>query len=279
MERVIRLAHSPDSDDAFMFYGLATEKVPTSGIRFEHELCDIETLNRRALSGELDVTAVSFHAYAHICGNYLLLPHGASFGDGYGPVLVTREPVSPEKIVGLRIAVPGMLTSAFLALRLYQPQFEPVVMPFDRIGEAVLAGEVSAGLLIHEGQLTFQEEGLKAVVDLGAWWKARTGLPLPLGGNAIRRDLGPELITEISRLLGEGIEYSLNHREEALDYAMQFGRGLVREKADRFVGMYVNEWTRGYGEAGRRAVQLFLDEAFAAGLIPNRIKAEFAGVA
>jgi len=278
MERVIRLAHSPDSDDAFMFYGLATGKVPTGDIRFEHELCDIESLNRRALRGELDVTAVSFHAYAHLAATYLLLPHGASFGDGYGPVVVAREALAPGALKGMEIAVPGLLTSAYLALRLFQPEFEPVVMDFDAILPAVSKGEVPAGLIIHEGQLTFEEEGLHGVVDLGVWWKGRTGLPLPLGGNVIRRDLGPALVAEVSRLLGQGIEYSLAHREEALDYAMRFGRGLDRARADRFVGMYVNEWTRGYGEAGRRAVQLLLDEAARAGLIPGRVTAEFAGV-
>jgi 1,4-dihydroxy-6-naphthoate synthase len=277
MERVIRLAHSPDSDDAFMFYGLATGKVPTGGIRFEHELCDIESLNRRALVGELDVTAVSFHAYAHLAETYLLLPHGASFGDGYGPVVVARGAIQPDELRGMRIAVPGLLTSAYLALRLFQPDFEPVVMAFDAILPAVSRGEVPAGVIIHEGQLTFSDEGLHGVVDLGRWWKERTGLPLPLGGNIIRKELGQELVAEVSRLLGEGIDYSLAHREEALDYAMRFARGLDRAQADRFVGMYVNEWTRGYGDVGRKAVQLFLDEAFEAGLLPWRTTAEFAG--
>ncbi len=276
MEKVIRLAHSPDSDDAFMFYGLAKGLVPAGGIRFEHELCDIETLNHRALKGELDVTAVSFHAYAYLCDKYILLPHGASFGDGYGPVLVTREPLTKERLRGLEVAVPGKLTSAYLAMRLYEPDFKPRVMNFDAILPAVKRGEVPAGLLIHEGQLTYSEEGLHLAVDLGKWWKERTGLPLPLGGNVIRRDLGPELIGRVSRLLGDGIEYSLAHREEALDYALQFGRGLERGRAGTFVGMYVNEWTRGYGEAGRKAVRLFLDEAFARGQIPARVRVEFA---
>ncbi len=277
MTRVIRLAHSPDSDDAFMFYGLATGKVPTGDIRFEHELCDIETLNRRALAGELDVTAVSFHAYAFLADRYLLLPHGASFGDGYGPVVVSREPLAPGQLKGLPIAIPGELTSAHLALRLFHPDFTARVVPFDRILDAVKAGEVPAGLLIHEGQLTFAREGLHRVVDLGRWWKDRTGLPLPLGGNAIRRDLGPALVAETSRLLGEGIEYSLSHREEALDYAMRFGRGLDRREADWFVGMYVNDWTRGYGEKGREAVRRFLDEGHARGLLPAPVVVEFAG--
>lgn len=276
MEKIIKLAHSPDSDDAFMFYGLAKGLVPTGDIRFEHELCDIETLNHRAMKGELDVTAVSFHAYAYLCDKYVLLPHGASFGDGYGPVLVTREPLAEGGLRGLEIAVPGKMTSAYLAMRLYEPDFTPRVMNFDSILPAVKRGEVPAGLLIHEGQLTYAEEGLHLAVDLGRWWKDETGLPLPLGGNVIRRDLGPELIGRVSRLLGDGIEYSLAHRKEALDYALQFGRGLERGRADTFVGMYVNEWTRGYGEAGRKAVRLFLDEAFAKGQIPSKVSVEFA---
>ncbi len=276
MQTVIKLAHSPDSDDAFMFYGLATGRVPTGGIRFEHELCDIETLNHRALKGELDVTAVSFHAYAYLSDKYVLLPHGASFGDGYGPVVVSREPLSRERLRGIELGVPGKMTSAYLAMKLYEPDFVPKVMNFDDILPAVKSGEIPAGLLIHEGQLTYGAEGLKLAVDLGVWWKERTGLPLPLGGNVIRRDLGPKLISEVSRLLGEGIEYSLANRREALDYALQFGRGLERGQADKFVGMYVNDWTRGYGEAGKKAVRLFLDEAHAKGHIPNEVHVEFA---
>ena len=276
METVIKLAHSPDSDDAFMFYGLATGRVPTGDIRFEHELCDISTLNHRALKGELDVTAVSFHAYAYLADKYILLPHGASFGDDYGPVVVAREPLSREDLRGIELGVPGKMTSAYLAMKLYEPDFIPKVMNFDDILPAVKSGELQAGLLIHEGQLTYQDDGLKLAVDLGAWWKERTGLPLPLGGNVIRKSLGPKVISEVSRLLGEGIEYSLANRREALDYALQFGRGLERGQADKFVGMYVNDWTRGYGEAGRKAVRLFLDEACAQGHIPHKVQVEFA---
>ena len=277
MSQVIRLAHSPDSDDAFMFYALAKGLIDTEGITFEHELQDIQSLNERALKGELDVTAISFHAYAYLTDKYFLLPHGASFGDGYGPMVVAREPMSVDQLKGRRVAVPGPMTTAFLALQLLEKDFEPVQMDFDAIIPAVKAGEVPAGLIIHEGQLTFDREGLNLVVDLGVWWKDRTGLPLPLGGNAIRKDLGPELIAKTSRKLLESIEYSLDHRKEALAYALAFGRGLSAEDADTFVGMYVNDWTRGYGERGREAVDRLLGEAFEKGLIPNRVVAEFAG--
>ncbi|MEW6757427.1 MAG: MqnA/MqnD/SBP family protein [Acidobacteriota bacterium] len=273
---VIRLAHSPDSDDAFMFYGLAKGLLNTEGITFLHELQDIQSLNERALRAELEVTAVSFHAYAFLADRYLLLPHGASFGDGYGPMVVSREPRDVRSLRGLKVAVPGRMTSAFLALRLVEPDVEPVFMDFDAILPAVKSGEVPAGLIIHEGQLTYSREGVRLVVDLGVWWKGRTGLPLPLGGNVIRRDLGPDLVAQVSRLLRASIAYSLSHREEALDYAMTFGRGLSRKDADTFVGMYVNEWTLDYGEAGRRAVRLFLDEAFEKGLLPHRPLVEFA---
>ena len=273
----ITVAHSPDSDDAFMFYALAEGLVETEGLSFVHELSDIESLNRRAMAGELAVTAVSFHAYTRLCDRYLLLPHGASFGDGYGPVVVARGPVARERIAAGRIPVasPGEWTTAALALKLWAPGVETRSMPFDRIQEAVCAGEFEAGLLIHEGQLTFREEGLVEVVDLGRWWKEETGLPLPLGGNVVRRDLGPERIGRISRALSRSIEYGLAHRDAALDHAMRYARGLPREKADRFVGMYVNSWTQGYGEAGRRAVQLLLDRAHAAGLVPQ-VTAEYA---
>ena len=274
----ITVAHSPDSDDAFMFYGLASGAVPTDGLSVEHLLADIETLNRAAFDGRYEVTAVSFHAYALLTDKYLLLPHGASMGDRYGPVVVARggDAVSLDRV---RVAVPGLLTTAYLALKLYAPSVDVEVMPFDRIQEAVIEGTADAGLIIHEGQLTYESEGLKAVVDLGKWWADRTGgLPLPLGGNVIRRDLGPENIAKISRMLHDSIAYGLNHRAEALDYAMKYGRGLDRARADRFVGMYVNDLTLDYGERGRTAVQRLMDEAFASRLIPSRVNVEFAPV-
>jgi 1,4-dihydroxy-6-naphthoate synthase len=272
----IAVAHSPDSDDAFMFYALAKGRIETDGIQFEHVLSDIETLNRAAFEGKYEVTAVSFHAYAHLTDRYMLLPHGASMGSNYGPVVVVRND-GPVSLAGVTVAVPGTLTTAYLALRLFDPTVETVVMPFDEIQEAVAAGEVAAGLLIHEGQLTYRDEGLRKIVDLGEWWAERTsGLPLPLGGNLIRRDLGPETIARVSRLLHDSIEHGLTHREEALEYAMQFGRGLDRAKADRFVGMYVNDLTLAYGDQGRVALRRLLDEAWAAGLIPRPVTIEFA---
>jgi 1,4-dihydroxy-6-naphthoate synthase len=272
----ITVAHSPDSDDAFMFYGLASGRVPTGGIEVEHLLSDIETLNRAAFEGKYEVSAVSFHAYAHLTDKYLLLPHGSSMGDRYGPVVVARVD-GPDTTQGITVAIPGMLTTAFLALRLYHPDVQYVVMPFDRIQDAVREGEVEAGLLIHEGQLTYQDEGLKKVVDLGEWWADRTGgLPLPLGGNVIRRDLGPEMIRRISRLLHDSIAYGLQHRQEALDHALKYGRGLDRTRADTFVGMYVNDLTLDYGERGRTAVQRLLSEAWERRIIPRPIAAEFA---
>jgi 5,8-dihydroxy-2-naphthoate synthase len=276
MPSSITLAHSPDSDDAFMFYALAEGLVDTEGLSFAHELADIQSLNRRALAGELDVTAVSFHAYARLADRYLLLPHGASFGDGYGPVVVARRPVTREEIArgGVAVASPGGLTTAALALSLWAPGVRMESHAFDAILPGVRDGRLAAGVLIHEGQLSFREEGVVEVADLGAWWKEETGLPLPLGGNVVRRDLGPEVIARISRALSRSIEYGLSHREEALSHAMRYARGLDREKADRFVGMYVNEWTRGYGPEGRRAVQLLLDRGHAAGLIPA-VKAEY----
>jgi 1,4-dihydroxy-6-naphthoate synthase len=271
----ITVAHSPDSDDAFMHYGLASGKVPTDGIEFGHLLADIETLNRAAFEGKYEVSAVSFHAYAHLTDKYILLPHGSSMGDDYGPIVVARED-GPSSLKGVTVAIPGTLTTAFLALRIYDPSVETVVMPFDEIQDAVREGRVAAGLLIHEGQLTYQDEGLKKIVDLGEWWADRTGgLPLPLGGNVIRRDLGPPMIETVSRLLHESIAYALNHRQEALDYALQFGRGLDRAKADRFVGMYVNELTLEYGERGREAVQRLFDEAWEKRLVPKKIDVEY----
>ncbi len=275
--QTITVAHSPDSDDAFMFYALAEGRVETEGLSFTHELADIESLNRRALAGELEVTAVSFHAYAHLADRYLLLPHGASFGDGYGPVVVARRPVSRQEIArgGVTVGSPGRLTTAALALSLWAPGVRMEVLSFDAIAPAVLQGRLPAGVLIHEGQLSFRGEGLMEVVDLGRWWKEETGLPLPLGGNVVRRDLGPETIGRISRALWRSIEYGLEHREAALSHAMRYARGLDRPSTDRFVSMYVNAWTRSYGPEGRRAVQALLDRGHAAGLIPA-VTAEYA---
>ena len=272
----IRIAHSPDSDDAFMFYALATNKLPTGTFRFSHTLQDIETLNHKALQGEYEITAVSFHAYVHITDNYLLLPSGASIGDRYGPIVISRESWKPDEVRGKKIAVPGIMTTAYLGLKLFQPDFEAVVIPFDQIMSAVQNKIVDAGLIIHEGQLTYANCQLHKIVDLGEWWHQLTGLPLPLGGNVIKKDLGKENIRDISRLLKESIQYALDHREEALEYAMQFARDLDVETADRFVGMYVNERTLDYGEDGRRAVQLLFDRAYEAKLIPSPITAEFA---
>src|SRR5687768_16130793 len=262
MGQTITVAHSPDSDDAFMFYGLASGAVDTGGIEVEQVLSDIETLNRAAFAGKYEVTAVSFHAYAHLVDKYALLPHGASMGDRYGPIVVSRER-GASAVKGARIAIPGTLTTAYLALRLYEPDFEYVVVPFDRIQQAVIEGQAEAGLLIHEGQLTYQDEGLKKIVDLGEWWAERTGgLPLPLGGNIIRRDLGPEMIAKVSAMLHGSIAYALSHRPDAVEYALQFGRGLDRAKTDRFVGMYVNELTLGYGERGRQGLERLMTDAF-----------------
>jgi 1,4-dihydroxy-6-naphthoate synthase len=276
VSQIIHLAHSPDSDDAFMFYALAEGKVDTEGLRYVHELQDIETLNQRARRAELEVTAVSIHAYAYLTDRYALLPHGASMGDGYGPRLVARVPLTRAEIRGRRIAIPGPMTTAFLVLKLYEPDFIPVPTPFDQIEAAVLSGDVDLGLLIHEGQLTFADQGLHLVADMGAWWQTETGLPLPLGGNVIRKDLGDALIGKISRHLKDSITYALRHRTAALDYAMQYARGLGRPKADTFVGMYVNEWTLDYGQRGRKAVRALLDRGVAIGLIPGPVEVEFA---
>jgi 5,8-dihydroxy-2-naphthoate synthase len=276
MTDVIHLAHSPDSDDAFMFYALAAGKVDVDGVEYIHELQDIETLNQRALKGELEVTAVSIHAYAYVSDRYALLPHGASMGDRYGPRLVTRSAMTKDDLRGKRIAVPGPLTSAYLALRLYQPDFEAVFTRFDQIDEAVLAGEVEAGLLIHEGQLTYAAQGLHLVADMGDWWFQETGLPLPLGGNVIRKDLDDALKRNVSRHLRESIAYGLTHRADALDHAMHYARGLARSDADTFVGMYVNDWTLDYGERGREAIRLFLSRGVEAGIITQPVTVEFA---
>jgi 1,4-dihydroxy-6-naphthoate synthase len=276
MSTRITVAHSPDSDDAFMFYGLASGNVDTGGIEVDQVLSDIETLNRAAFDGKYEVTAVSFHAYAHLVDKYALLPHGASMGDRYGPIVVTRAD-GPDGVKGRRIAIPGTLTTAYLALKLYEPDFEYVVVPFDQIQAAVAAGKADAGLRIHEGQITYADEGFRKIVDLGEWWADHTGgLPLPLGGNIIRRDLGPEMIAKVSKLLHDSIAYALSHRKDAVAYAEQFGRGLDKARIDTFVGMYVNALTLGYGERGRKGVERLMSEAYEKGLIPNRVPVEFA---
>ena len=278
MPRTIHVAHSPDSDDAFMFYALAADKLDTGDLRYAHELADIESLNQRARRAELEVTAVSIHAYAYIWREYALLGSGSSMGDGYGPRLVSTRPrpADPQQAIrGQRVAVPGLLTTAYLALRLYQPEFVEVVVPFDRIEDAVLRGEVDVGLLIHEGQLTYGDVGLHLWDDLGAWWLRDTGLPLPLGGNAVRRDLGDAVITQIAQDLRASIVYALEHREPALAHAKQFNRGIGDERTDTFVGMYVNRWTVDYGARGRQAVQKLLDRGHEAGVIPERVVVDF----
>ena len=273
--RKISVAHSPDSDDAFMFYGLATNKLATGTINFTHVLKDIQTLNEEAMNGTYDVTAVSFHVYAYIADKYALLPHGASIGDKYGPIVVSHEPVKAEELSNLKIAIPGTLTSAFLALKIYNPDFKYEVVPFDKIIETVQSKRCDAGLLIHEGQLFYESIGLHKVLDLGEWWHEKTGLPLPMGGNVIRRDLGSATMKEVSRLLRESIQYSLDNRDDALQYAMQFARDMDIELADRFVAMWVNDLTLDYTERGRTAVQRLLDEGFERGIIPNRVAVEF----
>jgi 1,4-dihydroxy-6-naphthoate synthase len=274
-DRTISVAHSPDSDDAFMFYGLATNKLETEGLKFEHTLKDIQTLNEDAKNGVYDVTAVSFHAYAYISDKYALLPHGASIGDKYGPIVVAKEPRKPEEIGNMTIAIPGELTSAFLALRLYNQKFDYIVVPFDQIIDAVQSGKADAGLLIHEGQLFYKQLGLDKVLDLGEWWHERTGLPLPMGGNVIRRDLGPELMKQVSKHLHRSIQYSMDNREDALAYAMQFARDMSPDVADRFVAMWVNDLTLDYGERGREGVRRLLQEGYDAGIIPNRVQVDF----
>ena len=271
----ITIAHSPDSDDAFMFYGLARGGVPTGEIEVRHVLTDIETLNRHAQEGRHEVTAISFHAYPHVADKYALMPCGGSIGDGYGPLVVAREAHDPSAIARMTVAVPGTLTSAYLALKLFAPKVATRVVPFDRILDEVRAGRAEAGLVIHEGQLTYGGQGLVKLVDLGAWWKADTGLPLPLGGNAVRRDLGGELMARLTRLVRATVEHSLAHRAQALEYAMSFARGMDPGVADRFVGMWVNEMTVEMGERGRRAVQVFLDRGVEAGVIPKRVGVDF----
>jgi 1,4-dihydroxy-6-naphthoate synthase len=272
----IRVAHSPDSDDAFMFYALASGKIDTEGLTYIHELQDIETLNQRAMRAELEVTAVSIHAYAYLSDRYALLPHGASMGDRYGPRIVARTPMARADLRGKRIAIPGLKTSAFLAMQMFEPDFEAIVTPFDQIEDFVIAGGADAGVLIHEGQLTFGDKGLNLVQDLGEWWFSETGLPLPLGGNVVRKDLGDELIRKVSRHLRASIAYGLDHRKAALDHSMQYARGLDRSKADTFVGMYVNDWTLDYGERGRRAIREFLERGVREGLITTPVVVEFA---
>jgi 1,4-dihydroxy-6-naphthoate synthase len=280
-ERLIRVGHSPDPDDAFMFYALAANKIDTGCLRFEHELVDIETLNRRAFRGELELTAVSLHAYAHLQDKYMLCTCGASMGDGYGPMLVARQPGPVDWFRGKTIAVPGTLTTAYLVLRMcLAVDFPHVVVPFDQIIEATRAGhhdgrQIDAGLIIHEGQLTYADQGLRPIVDLGAWWHEQTGLPLPLGANAVRKDLGRETICEVDRLLKASIQYGLDNRPDALAYALGFGRGLDRDKANRFVAMYVNEWTLDFGRRGRQAVALLLERGHESGVIANLVAPEF----
>jgi 1,4-dihydroxy-6-naphthoate synthase len=274
-KREITLGHSPDPDDAFMFYALADKKIDTGGLTFKHVIQDIETLNRRAMNAELDVTAVSIHAYAYVLDQYALLTSGASMGDNYGPLVVSRTPMSVSDLDRTTIAVPGLMTTAYLALRLCAGDVKTVVVPFDKIMDSVERGDVDAGLLIHEGQLTYAARGLHKVVDLGEWWKSETGLPLPLGGNAIKKSLGPELIEKVSKLLRESIEYGLANREVAVRHSMKYGRGMEESLTDKFVGMYVNDYTIDYGDNGREAVRLLLERGYAAGIIPRPVELEF----
>jgi 1,4-dihydroxy-6-naphthoate synthase len=268
-------AHSPDSDDAFMFYGLATRKVRSPKVTFRHILLDIETLNRKAMEGEYDLTAISYHAYPYVADKYVLMASGSSIGDGYGPMIISNRPMDPEDIKGKRIAVPGLLTTAYLACKLFQPDFEAVVTPFDRITEAVREKSVDAGLIIHEAQLTFDREGFHRVADLGRWFKATYGLPLPLGGNVLRRALDPDIQSECCKMMRESIQYALDNHAEALEYAMQFARDMDPRLADKFVGMYVNHYTLDAGDVIPQAVRKLLDLGFEAGLISRRVEVEF----
>jgi len=276
-DREITVAHSPDSDDAFMFYGMATNKIRVPGVKFTHALCDIETLNRKALEGFYDITAISFHAYPYIQDAYTLMPSGGSVGEGYGPMIVASRNIAPEEIGRYRIAVPGTMTTAYLVLKLFAPEIATEVVPFDEIIPRVLEGKYEAGLIIHEGQLTFNKSGLHKVLDMGKWWREQTGLPLPLGGNAIRRELGPELMAACCTALRDSIRYALDNREEALQYAMQFARDLDPQMADKFVGMYVNERTLDYGKDGREAIARLLEMGHAAGIIPHQPAVSFVG--
>lgn len=273
--REIVSAHSPDSDDAFMFYGLATRKVRSPLLTFRHVLEDIESLNRKATEGLYELTAISYHAYPYVADKYVLMPSGSSVGDGYGPLLVASRPMEPEDVKGRRVAVPGKMTTAFLALKLFEPDFEPVVTPFDKILDAVRERSVDAGLIIHEGQLTYDREGFHRVVDLGKWWKGEHGLPLPLGGNVLLRSLGPKLLHECCRLMRESIQYAFDNHDEALAYALQFARDMDTRLADKFVGMYVNHYTLDAGTVVPEAVQKLLDVGYEAGLIPCRTQVEF----
>jgi 1,4-dihydroxy-6-naphthoate synthase len=271
----ITIAHSPDSDDAFMFYGLARGGLPTGDLEIAHQLVDIETLNQHAREGRHEVTAISFHVYPYVADKYALMPCGGSIGDGFGPLLVARERLEPPEVAGKTVAVPGTLTSAYLALKLFAPEVATRVVPFDRILDEVRGGGAEVGLIIHEGQLTYGGHGLEKVLDLGAWWKGETGLPLPLGGNAVRRDLGRERMAQLTRLVRDTVRHSLEHREAALDYAMSFARGMDPKVADRFVGMWVNDMTLEIGERGRQAVQTFLDRGHEAGVVPHRVVVDF----
>ena len=275
MKKDIRVAHSPDSDDAFMFYALATRKIDTGDLKYVHKLSDIETLNKKAMKGEYEVSAVSFHAYAYMADKYALLSCGASMGRDYGPIVISRKPMRPKSLANKVVAIPGTLTSAFLTLRLFEPDVQYKVVPFDKILDEVQKETYDAGLLIHEGQLTYREMGLHKVIDLGQWWLKQTGLPLPLGGNVIRRDLGHKLMQRIGQDIRKSIQYGLDHRDETLAYAIQFSRGLDTQRADRFVGMYVNELTLDYGNEGKQAVRKFFQEAYKKKIIPERVALDF----
>jgi 1,4-dihydroxy-6-naphthoate synthase len=274
-DRLIKIAHSPDSDDAFMFWALATNRLSSSGYRLEHTLTDIETLNQEALKGTYEISAISFHAYPYVRDKYKIMSSGASFGDRYGPMLVSRECLSPDDARKMKIAVPGEWTTALLALRLWEPNIAYDVVPFDQILLKVQTGEYAAGLIIHEGQLTYKDEGFHKILDMGEWWYERTQLPLPLGCNIIRKDLGEELVKRLDALLKESIQMGLKNKEESIPYAQQFARGMNPEQTDAFVSMYVNNWTLGYGEKGKQAVELLLTEGFRNGLLPELVQPEF----